>query len=137
MRQTSLSNVTLLFHPDAGIPKRFAHVESQRRLVQMDMSPCPCGAPFRDHDWVLTVRGEITVLACSREHRADMVNEVADRMITVLARSMLSQAVFPHDPAAASQIWNELMPETREDWLKRAGVVIDNLNRHGYKITEG
>jgi len=61
----------LLLHPDAEVPSRFAHIESRRRLVQVDMTPCPCGVPFRGHDWVLTVKGEITVLACSRERQPE------------------------------------------------------------------
>lgn len=61
-----MDKILLWVHPDAEIPARFAHVPS-RRLVQLDTSPCSCGAPFRDHDWVLTVAGEITVLSCSRE----------------------------------------------------------------------
>lgn len=56
----------LRIRPAEPPPSRFAYVPRQL-LWAIDGTPCPCGARFGAHEWVLTEPGMITVLACSRE----------------------------------------------------------------------
>jgi len=61
--------VVLRVKRTSEVPPRFAHVEPRLELAEFDMAPCQCGARFAEHDWVLTFRDDIAVLACSREER--------------------------------------------------------------------
>jgi hypothetical protein len=58
----------LRIKPQVPPPYRLAHLP-RILLWSVDECPCSCGATFGQHDWVLTVAGEITVVTCSKEVR--------------------------------------------------------------------